>query len=299
MKLRLFGGVHLSLECGQTLPIPSHRARALCAFLAIRPGTMVHRETICAELWPESSEAQARAQLRKAIWRIRSAFDRQAAPAPLRVEDHQIGLYPEGLWSDCWHFSQTLSDLALTPDAALRQSDAQSLMDAAALHTGAFAAGIYDNWCRDAQDSFARARLCAMERLFAYHQRQQRWIQAIDWAQRILEIDNLREHLHRGIMACHMSMGDRPSALRQFHICTEVLQDELGVGPMAETQALRDAIVNGEGHLPKKTAPRAAHGLQKITSGGLVDLDRAIDALGTVQRSLANVRTSIGFETRA
>lgn len=52
----------------------------------------------------------------------------------------------------------------------------------------------------------------------------------------------LLESAHRGLMRCYAHIGRRDLALRQFHLCQDLLASELDVTPAAETIALHDAV---------------------------------------------------------
>jgi len=305
VKLLLFGGVYLEGDDGRVIPIRTQRARALFAFLAMRPGAMVHREQVCTALWPDTAEPSARSQLRKTLWRVRASLEEGGVCTALCVEDHQMGLFPRGLWSDIWAFDEALARVELKHNSALERADAESLLAAVTLQTGGYAAGLTDDWAQNEQARLTRARLSAMERLIAYHRLRGQYIQAIDWAQRALDEDGLREHLHRTIIGCHMSMGDRGSALRQYRVCADILQEELGIAPMQETRALRDAIVEGadgetvEAALRGSCAaalPAERHRSRRpagLSPPALSDLETAIEALSDVRQSLVNVREEL------
>ena len=68
---------------------------------------------------------------------------------------------------------------------------------------------------------------------------------ALAVALRLLEQDPLREDAHRAAMRAYCRLGQRHAALAQYGRCQQMLQAELGVEPMAETLALRQAIVEG------------------------------------------------------
>jgi DNA-binding SARP family transcriptional activator len=59
---------------------------------------------------------------------------------------------------------------------------------------------------------------------------------------RILQQDPAREHTHQQLMRMRSKAGDRASALRQFHLCAQVLDSELGVNPSPKTIALYEQI---------------------------------------------------------
>jgi two-component SAPR family response regulator len=53
------------------------------------------------------------------------------------------------------------------------------------------------------------------------------WHHAVAHGSRLLQLDPLQEHVHRGLMRRHFSLGSRPAALRQFATCERILRDEL------------------------------------------------------------------------
>ena len=66
--------------------------------------------------------------------------------------------------------------------------------------------------------------------------------QAIETAQRLLSFDALREDAHRALMRLYAEHGQRGRALRQYQLCCDILERELGVQPEAETERLYDNI---------------------------------------------------------
>jgi DNA-binding SARP family transcriptional activator len=55
---------------------------------------------------------------------------------------------------------------------------------------------------------------------------------------RLLELDPERERWHRALMRAYAAAEERGLALRQFHLCRQLLRERLGVEPGQETQAL-------------------------------------------------------------
>ena len=70
-----------------------------------------------------------------------------------------------------------------------------------------------------------------------------------------LSVDRTRELTYRRLMVYHAAMGDPVRALQIFQTCREVLFDELGVEPSAETLALQRQIERREGGPGAQAAP--------------------------------------------
>jgi DNA-binding SARP family transcriptional activator len=120
-----------------------------------------------------------------------------------------------------------------------------ALEEAVELYHGDFMAGFtlrdspaFDEW-QFFQTEALRGELAgALERLGDAYQSQREHERAIAHARRWLELDPLAEAAHRRLMALYEASGQRNAALRQYAECERVLQEELGVPPEEETQAL-------------------------------------------------------------
>src|SRR5262249_60244948 len=89
-RLRLLGGVELKTSSGSTVPIPRKKAQALLAYLACHPGQTQPREKLATLFWPEMEDQQARANLRKALFILRSHLS-AVRPDP-RIDDEAHAL---------------------------------------------------------------------------------------------------------------------------------------------------------------------------------------------------------------
>jgi DNA-binding SARP family transcriptional activator len=208
---------------------------------------MIHREALCNLLWPNQTEAEAKCQLRKTLWRLRSALsplEQESNTEVICISEHQVGLDHAQIASDYWRFTDAMKSLELKSDTQLDCADARVLLTAIELNSDTFATGVFDEWCLAEKESMEGARLGAMERLIGYHRAHEHWQQAISRAQEALTLDPIREHLHYSVMACHLSLGDRASAIRQYKRCEEVLKSELGIGPSTELRALYQRLTD-------------------------------------------------------
>ena len=70
LKVKLLGKFEIGLD-GRPLEIPSRPAQSLLAYLMLNRGAAHRREKLAGLLWPDSSESNARNNLRQALWRIR------------------------------------------------------------------------------------------------------------------------------------------------------------------------------------------------------------------------------------
>src|SRR5512143_920098 len=80
---------------GTRLSIPTRNAQALFAYLLINAGKMHRREQLAGLLWPDSSEENARSNLRHELWRLRKVFESLGEPI-FDIDDLAIAFHPRG-----------------------------------------------------------------------------------------------------------------------------------------------------------------------------------------------------------
>ena len=102
LEIRLFGQFDLRRD-GAPIEIPSRPAQSLLAYLVLNTGIAHRREKLAGLLWPDSTEANARSYLRKALWQTRKSL---TAGAPggeeyLLADDISITFNPNAeYWLD-------------------------------------------------------------------------------------------------------------------------------------------------------------------------------------------------------
>src|SRR4026207_1365996 len=73
LQIRLLGQFDVRLD-GKRILITSRAGQSLRAYLAMTAGTAHRREKLAGILWPDTSEENARKNLRQELWRIRKAI---------------------------------------------------------------------------------------------------------------------------------------------------------------------------------------------------------------------------------
>lgn len=300
LRIRIFGGLAVHRGNHRLPPFPTRKSEGLFGYLVMQRSRLVHRDVLCGELWGEHPEAEARKALRTALWRIRCVVE----PEPdergtiLRVEGDQVGLAASApVWVDAWELEECL----LLNGSGTHPLDAEvvrRLERAVGLYRGDFLEGHYEEWCFLHQERLRLVFLTELETLLHYYREREEWLAAISWAHQILRHDPLREHVHRALMRCHHAMGDRPSALRQYATCTQVLRDELDIEPMEETRDLYEQIRRGDPAPAGGWAGRSSRtGSTSNGSGGvLAEVDRALEELQALASRLERTRAALRAE---
>jgi DNA-binding SARP family transcriptional activator/tetratricopeptide (TPR) repeat protein len=236
--LILLGGFEARLASGTPLLLPNNKAQALLAYLAMAPGRPHLRDKLATLLWPGTGDDQARQSLRQALVTLRRALGAQ----PILFADHrEVTLEGDSLDIDVVRF-----------EALMAESSVAALETAAALYHGDLLEGVrvkeppFDEWL---QRERGRLRELAQQGLLTLltHQLGSGPVgPAIRTALRILALDPAQEAVHRELMRLFQRQGRRGDALRQYRLCVDALQRELGMEPQPETRRLYQEIVRSE-----------------------------------------------------
>lgn len=239
--IRLFGV--LDLRRGETSlpPIESARAESLLAYLLLHADAPQSRQRLAFLLWPDSTESQARTNLRHVLHTLRRALpdtDRflEVTPRTLRWRAKAPS------WLDVAAFEE-----ALARAERVAGGGPAALREAVDLYTGDLLAGHYDEWLLDERERLRLRYLDALERLTALLETGGDHAQAIRYAERLLRHDPLAEETYRLLMRLHDARGDRARALRVYHACAVTLERELGVEPSAPTRETYEALLSPAG----------------------------------------------------
>jgi DNA-binding SARP family transcriptional activator len=190
----------------------------LLAFIALQGGS-VSRSRAARELWPDLAAQQAAASLRSTLWRIRQVgrlVDPGATTLRLAggVEVDVQGLLGTGpVGSLDGAALGSSANLELLPDWA-------------------------EDWVTVERERMRHLELQVLDDRVASLTGSGRVVEALDTALRAIRLEPLRESSHRAIITIFLQSGNRSAALAHYHGLVELLRDELGLGPAADTTAL-------------------------------------------------------------
>jgi tetratricopeptide (TPR) repeat protein len=126
---------------------------------------------------------------------------------------------------------------------------------------------------------------------------------AVPLLERLLADEPLHEPHHLALMQLHAAAGRRDAALAQFERCKRLLHEELGLAPMAATQAVAEALLAAAAapasNASRAAAPRVPPALQGAPAGdrgpGPVAALRLPAALPFVGREAEAARLEAGW----
>jgi DNA-binding SARP family transcriptional activator/predicted ATPase len=242
IRIELLGTLRFTFGQNLITSVNTNRMRSLLAFLVLHSDSMQSREQLASLLWPESTDAQARTNLRQLLHNLRRALPIECS---LLVSDN--------------HTVRWLSDSTCAVDvvefeAAARASgsarepvaERDALERAARLYQDDLLPDLYDDWLRPKREQLRLQFAEILSRLAAWSEREGDFPAGIRHAARLLALDPLREGYYQILIRLHLHNHDRSSAIRVYHQCLRSLQRELGVSPSKETQDLFKQALRSE-----------------------------------------------------
>src|SRR5262249_24944616 len=236
LSLTLLGGFQARLDPGPAVALPTRKAQALLAYLALPLGRAHPRDTLAALLWGGLRQDAARAGLRQALFFIRKALN--GAEGLLRQEGDTLAFEPAAVDTDTARFERMTSEG--TPEA---------LQQAAQLYTGDLLSGFaldeapFEEWLVGERGRLRELALEALARLRAHHRNTGPLARGVRPALKPLGLDPLQAAVHRILMRLYADLGRRGAALRQYRQCVAVLQRDLEIEAEAETALLYEEIL--------------------------------------------------------
>jgi DNA-binding SARP family transcriptional activator len=212
------------------------------AYLLLHQERPQARTHLAYTFWPETSDSQARTNLRRELHQLRQTFpffeqyvqsDGQnvqwSAKADCRV--------------DALEFTGLLHQVTRTTDTVARQ---ELYQQAIGLYQGDLLPGLYDDWVLAKREALRQAFIQLLEELTRLLVAERAYASATSLTQRLLQVDPLYEAGYTQLMELYALQDDRAHALHTYHTCATILERELGVPPGEATEALYQRLLRAD-----------------------------------------------------
>ncbi|MCL6562538.1 MAG: hypothetical protein K6U87_05975 [Firmicutes bacterium] len=215
VQIRLFGDMTVETDTGQ-IYTGRRPFLVLLAYLALHPSRPIRRETLAFTLWPDSTEVQARANLRKTLFLLR-----KTCPTLLRT----LTITPSyvacdksrDVWCDYWEFQQRLQEGCYAARKA-----------AVAVYRGELLSHWDDEWIIPLRESIHQRYQQALQGLIQTSLRLGRPLAAAHFAEILYQSDPLLEESLRLLVQAYLQAGDPAQARQRFAEGSALLRRELG-----------------------------------------------------------------------
>ncbi len=234
LEVRLLGTFDIRLK-KKPVAISSRPAQSLFAYLILSAGTSHRREKLAGLLWPDSLEETARDNLRHALWRVRKALQAASAIHLLRADDLTIQFEAS---SDYWLDTAALENLS-------ESAPADESMAVLADYQGELLPGFYDEWVVLEREHLQATFEHHMARLLSLLERENRWLDILDWGERWIKLGQRPEPAYRALMSAHAAKGDMSKVAATYERCVKSLK-EFGIEPSKQTHDLHERLKAGK-----------------------------------------------------
>jgi predicted ATPase/DNA-binding SARP family transcriptional activator len=235
LEMQLLGEFRLVSADAPVNPIHSPRVQALLAYLVLHRATPQPRQRLAFLLWPETTDAQARTNLRQLLHALRQTLP--DADSFVHVTPHSLQ-WRSGTPCrlDVADFEQVITKAAAAEQHGDVHGLRMALEQACAIYEGDLLPSCYDDWILPERERLRQVFTGALERLVALVESLDEPRAALPYAQRLLRHDPLREETYRALIRLYAAYGNRAGVRRVYQTCVAVLERELGVEPSAATR---------------------------------------------------------------
>lgn len=255
LHIELLGGFRLLHGDESLTTVDTPRLQSLLAYLLLHREAPQSRHRVAFLFWPDSPEEQALTNLRNLLYRLRHSLPQ--ADRFLYVDRRMLR------WRDAAPFELDVAEfeeaLDRADDAPGRASERSALKHAVEVYAGDLLPGLYEDWIIPERQRLRQSFQRALERLTRLLEDQHHYRAAVDYARRLVRHDPLREASYRRLMRLQALTGDRSGALRTYHKCASLLEQELGVEPGPSTREMYERLLAVEdAPLPPQARPGRA-----------------------------------------
>lgn len=265
LTLRLLGSLEVAAG-NAPVTLGARKIQALLSYLARRSTGPVPRDTLCALLWADVGEEQARASLRTALSALRKALGPSAAV--VESDANSVRLAAHAVRVDADEFA----------GAARSTEGLDSLRNAVQLYRGDFLEGLngvspeFDRWVEAERGALRSQHMSVLLRLADALDEAGETEDAIATLQRLLAEDPLQEHVHRRLIRAYQVQRRFDAAMKQYDRLCELLREELGVQPEPPTVELIREVRRARSLGGTTSAPREASPGPSVPSGAPADV---------------------------
>jgi predicted ATPase/DNA-binding SARP family transcriptional activator len=242
LEVRLLGKFEVGHN-GKPVAITSRPAQSLFAYLILNAGTSHRREKLAGMLWPDSLEETARDNLRHALWRVRKALEPDSSNEFLQTDDLAIAFKGS---SEYWLDASELEKLS-------EDTSADELIAALSQYEGELLPGFYEEWVVSEREHLHSVFEHHMARLMSSLQKENRWLDILEWGERWIKLGQKPEPAYRALMSAHAAKGDMSKVAGTYERCVKSLR-EFGIEPSEQTKELYKNLKSGKDTDVRKNA---------------------------------------------
>ena len=284
LRVEVFGGLTVFGASGDQLSIAGS-CRPILGYLLTHRRRRISRTELAETLWAEHDGNHARRCLSTALWRLKKSTG-TGMPLLNFHGAEEVSFNWDPAWVDSVALELRVEPMLRVKPAMMKPKEIGRLQRGVRLYRGDYLVGIDHEWAWLERQRLRNLYLDGLYHLTLAYAARSDWHLVLEWGRRLNREEPLREDVHRLLMRAHAFAGNRALAIAQYQLCRGVLQADLGVEPMPETQELYRSLVSAE-------ASRPAPPVQSPQASARRRIVRIRQALASSQKQLDQVLESL------
>lgn len=250
LEVFLFGKIMIRYAQETEISLKSQKMQELFCYLLLYRNRPHYRECLADKLWKDINHTHSKNYLRKTIWQLKNEIDKiqsSSGECIFLIEPNWIQINPDkDIWIDVAEFEKEYESFRELRGIELNAKEFEQLNKIVQFYRGDLYEGCFEDWCIFERERYKDMYLSIILKLMNYCEDHGHFDSGIEYAKKILNIDNTHERVHRGLMRLYCLSGHRAGGLRQFQECKEILHREFSIKPCKKTIALVSKIQNDE-----------------------------------------------------
>ncbi|MHB8132708.1 MAG: ABC transporter substrate-binding protein [Anaerolineaceae bacterium] len=250
LQARFFGQYEILLD-GHPVFIKSRSTQNLLAYLLLYPNISHRREKLAGQFWPDSSDSNARNNLRHSLWLIRKKIGLSAIKS-IGSSDLDITYHPQ---------AGDQLDVVVFEECPQSGASINQLLNAVSVYKGELLPGFYEDWVILERERLQAAFNHKMQNLLECLLIEKRWDEVLNWSEYWIAFGGTPEPAYQALMLADAGLGNLASAAAQYQRCINVLARDLEVEPSEKTRYVFNQIRKGnlDDLLPIASLPSLKH----------------------------------------
>lgn len=226
----------------------SRGGQAILRYLVAQRDYRATADILMEVLWPEEEPNVARRRLQVAISSLRCSlnegYDCHPGGGYILCKNQLYQINPlVRLQTDVGEFVRLYQE----GQRANRSQMFASYEQACRLYRGPFLVeDVYVDWSMRRREQLSKMYLMMCGILSKHCFEAGQYEDAAHWASAMLDENRCDEDAHLQLMRAYAALGRRGDALSQYHLCEQILMEELSVAPMPETVQVYQTILLGQ-----------------------------------------------------
>ncbi len=238
MRIQLLGAIRLKIGDQQSIEFRGNRSRSLFTKLLLCSNQPVSRSVLASLLWPDSSDSQARTNLRRELHKLRQTHSEINASLVVSRESLQWQMSSD---SEC-DVELFLSQCNTFDCGKSRQIQLLSGGRALDVYRGELAHGLNDEWIHIERLHLKEKWLGLLEKYIPLLISEKRVEEAISLLEVFVTHCPYKESAYLQLMQAHLLAGNSALAQHAYNRCSIILRKDLDVSPSSELQELHQRL---------------------------------------------------------